>query len=133
MRVVIVNGTRVLQYPNRAGPDTADELGAEAGPTPNHCRPGDAARVLRREASNVALGKVKWFDAQKGYGFIEQDGGEDVFVHYSTIQEQGFKTLADGEEVEYDLVDTERGPQAHNVRRQQAATAAQPVQQPASA
>jgi len=79
----------------------------------------------------MALGKVKWFDAQKGYGFIERDGEKDVFVHYSTIQEQGFKTLADGEEVDYDLVDTERGPQAHNVRRQQAAAAAEPAQQPA--
>lgn len=62
-------------------------------------------------------GKVKWFDAQKGYGFIEREGLKDVFVHYSVIQEQGYKSLADGEEVEYELVETERGPQARNVRR----------------
>lgn len=62
-------------------------------------------------------GKVKWFDAQKGYGFIEREGQKDVFVHFSVIQEQGYKTLTDGEEVEYDLAETERGPQARNVRR----------------
>jgi CspA family cold shock protein len=62
-------------------------------------------------------GKVKWFDAQKGYGFIERDGLKDVFVHFSVIQEQGYKSLADGEEVEYELADTDRGPQARNVRR----------------
>jgi len=62
-------------------------------------------------------GKVKWFDAQKGYGFIEREGQKDVFVHYSVIQEQGYKALADGEEVEYELAETERGPQARNVRR----------------
>jgi len=62
-------------------------------------------------------GKVKWFDAQKGYGFIEREGLKDVFVHFSVIQEQGYKSLADGEEVEYELAETERGPQARNVRR----------------
>ncbi|MBM3473231.1 MAG: cold shock domain-containing protein [Armatimonadetes bacterium] len=62
-------------------------------------------------------GKVKWFDAQKGYGFIERDGLKDVFVHFSVIQEQGYKSLADGEEVEYELAETDRGPQARNVRR----------------
>ena len=62
-------------------------------------------------------GRVKWFDAQKGYGFIERDGQKDVFVHFSVIQEQGYKSLADGEEVEYELADTDRGPQARNVRR----------------
>ncbi len=65
----------------------------------------------------MSLGKVKWFDAQKGYGFIERPGEKDVFVHFSTIQEQGYKSLTDGEEVEYELVETDRGPQAHNVQR----------------
>jgi CspA family cold shock protein len=72
-------------------------------------------------------GKVKWFDAQKGYGFIEREGQKDVFVHFSFIQEQGFKTLADGEEVEYELTETERGPQARNVRRLQPQQAKAPA------
>jgi CspA family cold shock protein len=62
-------------------------------------------------------GKVKWFDAQKGYGFIQRDGQKDVFVHFSVIQEQGYKALADGEEVDYEVAETDRGPQARNVRR----------------
>ncbi len=61
------------------------------------------------------LGKVKWFNQEKGYGFIEREGGDDVFVHYSAIQEEGFKTLAEGQEVEFDIVEGERGPQAANV------------------
>jgi CspA family cold shock protein len=62
-------------------------------------------------------GRVKWFDAQKGYGFIERDGEEDVFVHYSAIQQEGYKTLDDGEEVEFEVIRGDRGPQATNVVR----------------
>ena len=61
------------------------------------------------------LGKVKWFNQEKGYGFIERDDGDDVFVHFSAIQEEGFKTLAEGEEVEFEIVQGPRGPQAANV------------------
>jgi len=64
-----------------------------------------------------STGRVKWFDAQKGYGFIERDGEEDVFVHYSSIQMEGYKTLDDGEQVEFDIVMGDRGPQAANVLR----------------
>lgn len=60
-------------------------------------------------------GRVKWFSNEKGYGFIERDGGEDVFVHYSAIQEEGFKTLDEGQEVEFEIVMGARGPQAANV------------------
>jgi len=61
------------------------------------------------------LGKVKWFNAEKGYGFIEREDGEDVFVHFSAIQEEGFKTLTEGQKVEFDIVEGARGQQAANV------------------
>ncbi|HOB29134.1 MAG: cold-shock protein [Dethiobacteria bacterium] len=60
-------------------------------------------------------GRVKWFNPQKGYGFIEVEDGKDVFVHYSEIQEEGFKTLEEGQEVEFEIVEGNRGPQAANV------------------
>ncbi|HHW75205.1 MAG TPA: cold shock domain-containing protein [Firmicutes bacterium] len=60
-------------------------------------------------------GRVKWFNPQKGYGFIEVEDGNDVFVHYSEIQEEGFKTLEEGQEVEFEIVEGNRGPQAANV------------------
>ncbi len=60
-------------------------------------------------------GRVKWFNPQKGYGFIEMDDGQDVFVHYSEIQDEGFKTLEEGQKVEFDVVEGNRGPQATNV------------------
>jgi|BarGraNGADG00212_2_1021979.scaffolds.fasta_scaffold18879_2 CspA family cold shock protein len=65
----------------------------------------------------LVLGKVKWFNQEKGYGFIERDDGGDVFVHFSAIQEEGFKTLAEGQRVEFDIVEGARGPQAANVAK----------------
>lgn len=62
-------------------------------------------------------GTVKWFNAEKGYGFIEQEGGEDVFVHFSAIQTDGFKTLDEGQRVEFDIVEGPRGKQAANVSK----------------
>lgn len=61
-------------------------------------------------------GKVKWFNAEKGYGFIQREGGKDLFVHFSGIQADGFKTLEEGWVVEFDVVQGERGEQATNVR-----------------
>jgi CspA family cold shock protein len=60
-------------------------------------------------------GKVKWFNAEKGFGFIESNEGGDVFVHFSAIQSEGFKTLEEGQEVEFDVVEGNRGLQAANV------------------
>jgi CspA family cold shock protein len=63
----------------------------------------------------VYTGKVKWFDEKKGYGFIEREDGDDVFVHFSALQQEGFKTLEEGQEVEFEIVEGDRGPQAENV------------------
>ena len=68
----------------------------------------------------MAVGKVKWFNDAKGFGFIEQDGGEDVFVHFSALQGEGFKSLSEGEEVEFEIVQGPKGLQAANVTKNQA-------------
>ena len=60
-------------------------------------------------------GTVKWFNAEKGFGFIEVEGGKDVFVHYSAIQGDGFKSLQEGQKVQFDIVEGQRGEQAANV------------------
>jgi CspA family cold shock protein len=63
----------------------------------------------------VAKGTVKWFNDKKGYGFIQQEGGPDVFVHYSAIQGQGFKSLQEGQTVEFEVSTDDKGAKAHNV------------------
>ena len=63
----------------------------------------------------MAVGKVKWFNAEKGYGFIKDEEGKDIFVHFSSINSDGYKTLEEGQKVTYDLVESDRGPQAKNV------------------
>ncbi|MED5243740.1 MULTISPECIES: cold-shock protein CspD [Priestia] len=62
-------------------------------------------------------GKVKWFNNEKGYGFIEVEGGSDVFVHFSAIQGEGYKSLEEGQEVSFEIVEGNRGPQAANVTK----------------
>ena len=63
----------------------------------------------------MAEGTVKWFNDAKGFGFIEQDGGKDIFVHHTAIQADGFKSLSEGERVSFDVVDGQKGPAAQNV------------------
>jgi CspA family cold shock protein len=61
------------------------------------------------------IGRVKWFNDSKGYGFIEQDGGKDIFVHFTAIEGDGFKSLAEGQKVEFEVIDGAKGPQAAKV------------------
>jgi len=72
---------------------------------------------LQRKDQMMPTGRVKWFNAGKGYGFLEQDGGEDVFVHFSAIEGEGFKTLTAGQEVNFEIVQGAKGKQAANVTR----------------
>ncbi len=72
--------------------------------------------VGRNEVFGMMVGRVKWFNNEKGYGFIEYKENEDVFVHYSAIEAEGYKTLSEGQLVEFKLVETSKGYQALNVR-----------------
>lgn len=74
----------------------------------------------------MPMGKVKWFDSKKGYGFIIGDQGQDVFVHYTSITGDGFRALKDGETVDYELVKGDKGWQARNVQRGQVTPAIAP-------
>jgi CspA family cold shock protein len=87
-----------------------------AGPAVPRGRQVGADAPVHKEQS-VAVGTVKWFNESKGFGFIQQEGGEDVFVHYSAITGDGFKTLAEGDRLEFDIARGPKGLQAANVRK----------------
>ena len=78
----------------------------------------------------MASGKVKWFDNKKGFGFIQHETDGDVFVHFSSIQGGGFKTLAEGEEVDYELIQSDKGLKAQNVMRSDNPPASSPPPRP---
>lgn len=79
------------------------------------CQPHRNHTTSREARSVLPTGKIKWFNASKGFGFIEVDGGDDVFVHYSSIQMEGFKTVNEGDGVEFDIANDGKGPRAENV------------------
>ena len=73
----------------------------------------------------MRIGKIKWFNNEKGYGFIDGNNGEDIFVHYSAIKQDGYRSLSEGQIVEYELLETEKGLQAINVKEVSNATVKQ--------
>lgn len=85
---------------------------------PSHCIPNPRKKYKERQEPVAQYkGKVKWFNNAKGYGFIGREDGPDVFVHYSAIQLDGYKTLKEGDDVEFDIVQGQKGPQAEAVLR----------------
>ena len=76
---------------------------------------GSLVRARKRRGLMKLIGKVKWFNESKGYGFIEQEGGRDIFVHYTAIEGDGFKSLAEGQQVEFEITEGAKGPQATQV------------------
>jgi len=79
-------------------------------------RLGPIQNLEQREVIAVSEGKVKWFNEKKGFGFIEQEGEKDLFVHYTAINSDGFKTLSEGQRVSFEIEETPKGPKAKNVQ-----------------
>jgi len=96
--------------------DLKEFLPQDSGSCSN-TQPGTTMAGAQKEAGKMAQGKVKWFNDAKGFGFIEQENGDDVFVHFSAIISDGFKSLAEGEAVTFDVVNGPKGLQAANVRK----------------
>ena len=81
------------------------------------CSLGRYRLILKKEVNVLANGIVKWFNDRKGYGFIQQENGDDIFVHYSSINMPGYKSLAEGEQVTFEVEEGDRGPVAKNVQK----------------
>jgi CspA family cold shock protein len=90
--------------------------GSSEPPAPAARCPGEISLSVRAEVRQVATGRVKWFNNSKGFGFIEVEGGKDVFVHFSAIQGSGYRSLEEGQTVEFEVTQGQKGPQASNVR-----------------
>ncbi len=105
----------LLANANRADPATFAT--SKSGEQPR----GDA---FKKGRNSMATGKLKWWDNKKGFGFITQDDGQDVFVHHTSIPGSGFKTLTEGETLIFDVIPSEKGPKAQNVRRAEDASPA---------
>jgi len=82
-----------------------------------YLRTGSIREDFKKEIGTLAQGTVKWFNEKKGYGFISQEDGQDIFVHYSSINAAGFKSLAEGDQVSFDVEESDRGPTAKNVNK----------------
>jgi CspA family cold shock protein len=88
-------------------------------PAPDRVGVVDTSEMMEGGTSFMTVGTVKWFNADKGYGFIAPESGEDVFVHFSAIQSTGYRSLDEGQVVEFDVTQGPKGPQAANVRLQE--------------
>src|SRR5689334_19978001 len=109
----------VSSLPTPGGPGAVRERPHNRGLffCPYYCSTTLTCVTASRKRTMRITGKVKWFNNAKGYGFIERDGGSDVFVHYSAIQGDGFRSLEEGQAVEFEIVDGPKGPQAGNVTK----------------
>lgn len=96
---------------------SAVSTGRGKGPQAGSGDAVDAVQSMERREEGMAEGRVKWFNDKKGYGFIETENGDDVFVHYSAIEGSGFRSLTEGEKVSFEVEQTSKGPQAVNVKR----------------
>lgn len=99
--------------------ETTEEEATEKEATEEEATEQEAASPSDSSSGDQKNGRVKWFNNSKGYGFIERDDGPDVFVHYSSIGGDGYKSLREGEEVTFSIVDGAKGPQAANVIRKE--------------
>jgi CspA family cold shock protein len=107
----------VVLYRSEGAIDSTEKFPPGNEPAADREGVGHPGRPGKERTSNMATGTVKWFSSEKGYGFISQEGGPDVFVHYKAIQGQGYRTLEENEPVEFEVQESSKGLQAVNVVR----------------